>query len=457
MRLTAELALDQVKGNKRRTAGTVTATAMSTALLTSIMCFVTSGYRMLENFLGPGLGEYSGAYMMILLIPALFLGLLIVFMSVTVISNIYDGSAAKRLGEFGVLKCVGSTGKQIRETVIFESLWISLIAVPLGLLAGTLIGFIGVLIAGRFVSYFNDLSRSIIMRPFSLSLEFHVSAITYIAAAVFSMTVVLISAAKPAGKSAKIPAIQCVKGTPDESMNMTKVPDNPFVEKLFGYEWDLAYKNIKRNKNGYKSSVRALALSITLILLAGSFAKQARGIMDWMTGMGNDMLVDYTSIMNDTINEQTGKPQVEIVAPIPYETADEITARLRAYAPGYEVLGVGSDRETYSTIPEKDLMSDEFLSVDEVVNEYGEIKTELLMVDSENYALLCEKAGVPVGSNILINSYEYNDNGEIRSVAPAAGSIAEITLITAADEAQSLPIHGMLTLDELSSSAFGGL
>ena len=170
MRLTAELALNQVKGNKTRTIGTVIATALSTALLTAILCFVTSGYWMLEDFLGPGLGEYAGAYRMILFIPAAFLGLLIAFMSVTVISNIYESSANKRIGEFGVLKCVGATKKQIRETVIFESLWVSLYAIPIGLLAGTLIGWIGVWFAGRYVAYFNELSRSIVMRPFSFSL-----------------------------------------------------------------------------------------------------------------------------------------------------------------------------------------------------------------------------------------------------------------------------------------------
>lgn len=457
MKLTAKLALDQVRLNKRRTLGSIIATAMSTALLTAIMCFVTSGYRMLENFLGPGLGEYSGAYMMILLIPALFLGLLIIFMSVTVISNIYESSAGRRLGEFGVLKCVGATRKQIKETVIYESLWISLAAVPLGLLAGTLIGFAGVLIAGHYVSYFNDMAQSIIMRPFSFDLDFHISAVTYIAAAFFSITVVLISAGKPARESGRIPAISCVKGILNESAAVARVRDNPVIEKLLGYEGDLADKNIKRNKNGYRSSVRALALSITLVLLAGSFEKQARGAMEWMTGMGNDLLVDYTSVMNDPINEKTGKPQTEITAPISYETAEEITNKLRAYKPGFEVIGVGSDRETFKSIPDKEVMSEEFLAAKDVINGYGEIKTELLAVDSENYRLICERAGVPVGSNILINSYSYNDNGEMITVYPVDGTISEITLTDSADHTKILPIRGMLTTEELGSNAFVSL
>ena len=457
MKLTAELALDQVKRNKKRTLGTVMATAMATALLTAVMCFVTSGYTMLENFLGPGLGEYSGVYMMILLIPALFLGMLIICMSVTVISNIYESSAGKRLGEFGVLKYVGATRKQIRETVIYESLWISLSAIPLGLLSGTLIGFLGVLTAGHCVSYFNDLSKSIIMRPFAFSLDFHVSVITYIAAAIFSLAVVLISAGKPARKSGKITAIQCIKATRNDSSHAVKVKDNRIIEKLLGYEGNLACKNIERNRKEYRSSVRALALSIALVLLAGSFEKQAHGAIEWMTGMGNDMLVDYTSARNETINEKTQKPQVEIVNPISYETAEEITARLRAYKPEFAVLGVGSDRETFKTIPDKEGMTEEFLAIKGVINEYGEIKSELVTVDSENYRLLCEKAGVPVGSNILINSYAYNDNGEMKSVNPSNGNLSEITLVDSADGIRIIPIQGFLTAEDLTSNAFGGI
>ena len=71
MKLTAELALSQVKINSRRSLGAILATSLSTALMTGVMCFVTSGNAMLVNFLGEDYGDYGGAYKTILLIPAL--------------------------------------------------------------------------------------------------------------------------------------------------------------------------------------------------------------------------------------------------------------------------------------------------------------------------------------------------------------------------------------------------
>ena len=103
-----------------------------------------------------------------LAIPALLLGLLIAAMLITVISNIFSASANKRIQEFGILKCVGATGRQIRASVIYESLWLSLTAIPLGLIAGTILGYISVKFTGHFISDTNDAAKEIIMRPFYL-------------------------------------------------------------------------------------------------------------------------------------------------------------------------------------------------------------------------------------------------------------------------------------------------
>lgn len=275
MKITSQLALSQIKLNKKRTIGTISAIAFSAALITAVMCFVTSGNKMLVDFLGDGYGDYGGAYSMIIAVPALILGFLIAFMSVIVISNIFAASANKRIQEFGILKCVGGTRKQIKEIVIYESLWLSIIGIPLGLILGTIIGYIGVCITGHYVSDMNELAKSIIMMPLSFSLSFHVSVWTYIFATVFSFVIVIWSAGKPAKTVGKITAIQCIKGLgANKNLKSIDVKDG-LVETVFGYEGAIGLKNIKRNRAGYKATIRALSLGIVLFLMIGGLASQA--------------------------------------------------------------------------------------------------------------------------------------------------------------------------------------
>ena len=92
MKITAQLALSQMKVNKKRTIAGIFAIALATSLITTVMCFVTSANKMLTDFLGLDYGEYGGAYSLMLAIPALLLGLLIAAMSITVISNIFSAT-----------------------------------------------------------------------------------------------------------------------------------------------------------------------------------------------------------------------------------------------------------------------------------------------------------------------------------------------------------------------------
>lgn len=452
MKITSQLALNQIKLNKKRTIASILAISLSTALVTAVMCFATSGNKMLTDFLGPGYGDYAGAYSAIIAVPALLLGLLIAYMSVTVISNIFATSANKRIQEFGILKCVGGTKKQIKASVIYEALWLSLIGIPLGLILGTLIGYIGVRVTGSFVSDINDISQSIIMRPFSFSLTFYISVWTYLAAAVFSFLIVLSSANKPARAVAKLTAIQCVKGMAARTnLHEIEVKDG-WAEKILGCEGAIAYKNIKRNKYGYKATIRALSLGVLLLLLTGGLSGQAKEFMDWMNPDSKEMMVDYCSIRDMQINKNTGKEEEKIVAPIPAVTYNKITDKLSEY--GATVYGVGSDACTYHALLDKDVLSEEMSQAPDIFDENKETKVELVAVDEKLYKKLCDRAGVAYGSNLLINAYEYNDNGRIKTINPFKEDVTEITMVNAADEKQTIRVGGILDQEDLKEQGF---
>lgn len=453
MKITAQLALRQIKLNRKRTVGTIFAIALSTALVTAVMCFATSGNKMLTDFFGPGYGDYGGAYASIIAIPALLLALLISFMSVTVISNIFAASANKRIQEFGILKCVGGTRKQIKENVIYESLWLSVIGIPFGLILGTLIGYIGVKITGHYVYDINELSKSIIMRPFSFSLSFHVSIWTYVFAAVFSFLIVICSAGKPAKTVGKITAMECIKGLgANRNLKRIEVKDG-FVESFLGCEGALGYKNLKRNKAGYKATIRALSLGILLLLFTGGLAGQAKEFREWMNPDSKEMNVDYCSIRDIGVNEITGRTEEKIVSPISSKTYNEITQKLSEYGK-LKVYGIGNDACTYHARPEKEMLSADMKKAPDIFDKNGETKVSLIAVDQSLYRELCDRAGAAYGSSLLINHYQYNNNGRMKSIKPFQENVDAITLINASGEETQITIDGILQEEDLVENGF---
>jgi putative ABC transport system permease protein len=74
----------------------------------------------------------------------------VVAVAVVVVSNAFRVSAGERTRQFGILKSVGATKKQIAQTIIHEGVFLSVIAIPIGLILGLLIEFVGTFVVGNF-------------------------------------------------------------------------------------------------------------------------------------------------------------------------------------------------------------------------------------------------------------------------------------------------------------------
>lgn len=449
MKITARLALNQIKRNPHRTCGTVVAIMISTALLTAASCFVSSGNRMLQDFLGKDYGTYGGAYKALLFIPAMILGLLIFLMSITVISNAFRTSADQRIKEFGILKCVGGTTGQIRETVICESIWVSMIGIPMGLLLGALLGNLSVTTAGVYVDKLNRLQQSIVMRPISISLKFAVTPATFVFATAFSFITVLCSAYWPAKRVGERTALECVRGTTDIKMGEVRIDKDSIVGKMLGFEGLLANRNMDRNKRSYQPAIRALSIGIMLILSTSSLAGQAKGIEDFMDPGTDEMMIDYCSNRSRIEDEVSGLALDIYDKPINSTLAEEVTAELRKYDDTLEIIGVGVDNGTSYAVLDGDCLSDEMKEAIEPAesNQYI-LRVEVVCADRSHYEQLCHTAGVPIGSNILLNYYAYNDNGRRKEVVPFK-ELGEINLRKADGDTIPLEMQGALTKEEI--------
>lgn len=203
--------------------------------------------------------------------PFLVIGLLslliglIVFGSVSLIYNSFSISVSERTKQFGILKSIGATKKQIRKSVLYEASVLCSIGIPIGLISGCL----GIAITFYFLS---DSIATFLAELTDLKMRFVFSPVAIIAASVIGFVTVIISAYIPAKKAIKINSIESVRQSNEIKVNRRSIKVSPLTEKLFGFEATLSSKNFKRNKKKYRATVFSLFVSVVLFISASSLS-----------------------------------------------------------------------------------------------------------------------------------------------------------------------------------------
>lgn len=451
MNILFSFALKQLKRKKGRTVITASAIALSAALLTAVVNFVASGNTMLSSFLGKDYGVYGGAYRMILLVPALFLAALIIAMSVIVISNAFRMSANERIAQFGTLKCVGATKKQIYQTIMYECVLLCTIAIPLGILLGYFFSFLGIAVVNLYMEELNVLVRSM-MRQVNFALSFVFSPAALVVSVVISLGTALFAAMLPARKAMRISALDCLRNggeTDTSGYKRTRIT----IDAKGKVEYQLARKNVSSYRKRMHSAVTAFSISIMLFIVLSGLQEIAGGIQDYITmDYGYSVIADYTAIFKNTVNSKTGRRQQECAFPITAETAEEITDKLREYEET-DIYGDGQDYTTYvALLTEQDLTEEMRRTlVDDDDGGKSEIilEVERIILDDKHYGELCAQAGIAYGGTILLNDYKYNDNGTERHIAPLSETVSTLHLEKADGSRDTITIDGVLTLPEI--------
>ena len=187
---------------------------------------------------------------------------LIMLGSVFLIYNSFNISLNERTHQFGILMSVGATEKQLRNSVLFEGLFIGAIGIPIGILIGLpSIRLVLSIVAENFA---NVLYSNV---PLTLA----ISAPALAAAAVISMITILISAYIPAKKAAGTPVMECIRQTNEVKVEAKAIKTSNLTSRLYGLEGTLALKNFKRNKRRYRSIILSLTLSVVLFVSSSAF------------------------------------------------------------------------------------------------------------------------------------------------------------------------------------------
>ena len=193
---------------------------------------------------------------------AFFFMCVIMIGSVSVIYNAFSISASKRMKHLGMLASVGATKAQKCSAILFEGVVIGTIAIPLGLLFGT----IGMGVTFNLV---NPIFQS--AANMTIALRLVISAPSIIIAILFSILTIFISASIPARRAAKVSPMIAIRQNTEVKIPRRAVKTSKVVSKIFGIEGDLALKNIKRQKRRYRATVFSLILSFSLFLITTYF------------------------------------------------------------------------------------------------------------------------------------------------------------------------------------------
>ena len=256
-----------------------------------------------------GVSQISSFYVVLYGLAAIVSGL-IMFGSVSLIYNAFSISVSERTKQFGLLSSIGATKKQIRQMVFFEAMFVSMIGIPLGILAG--VGGMG--ITFHFLGKeFSALTHYAV--PFTLC----VLPWSIVAACVITFSTIIISAWIPSKRATMITAVEAIRQSGDVKLTkkeqkklrtkeIAQTQETTWGEKItyrfFGFSGMIADKYYKRSKRKYRATVVSLFMSIVLFISASALTSYLTDSMDnSLAGNGYDIIYDYDPTMYMTYEE----------------------------------------------------------------------------------------------------------------------------------------------------------
>lgn len=350
-----------------------------------------------------GQSEYKGINDVIKGI-SIFVIIIIMITTIFLIYNTINISITERMAEFGILRSIGATPKQIRNLVIKESLILCLISIPFGVLSG----FIGVWITVKLL----ESNISMMFNDSILTVKFYPSIILF--TLIIGVITIFIASFGPARKAGKVSPISIIKGSSGGSI---KYYNGKVVRKIFGVEGWVAYKNIRKNSKRFIVTILSLSISLIMFILFTTLNMKRLDELAYINKSslthGNIYLrKDIVNEVSDKIKNINGIDEVyiqtylwlEYLALDPALITDEFKSSY-----GYE--------------------SDEFLN-----------NITILGYDDNSLKELGVENGLKDGEVIIINSFaRYNEDGKLENI-----NISNLE----EDDTFKIPVSNFSTLEE---------
>lgn len=186
--------------------------------------------------------------------------------SFAMIYNSFALSVGEQIKYLGMLSSVGATRKQKKKTLYFEGAILGGIGIILGIVLGLLAAFISQsAMNAKIVSIMEGYNDNI---KYSTHISLWVLCLIVILAAL----TVFVSIISPVQKAARITAIDAIRKT-DEIKRKGKIRTPFIITKLFGFEGDIAFKNLRRNGRKSRTIIACICICAVLFLSCNYFCE----------------------------------------------------------------------------------------------------------------------------------------------------------------------------------------
>lgn len=319
--------------------------------------------------------------------------LIVIVASVFVIRNSFAISITEKTRLYGMLSSVGATSRQIRHNVLFEGFVLALIGIPLGILLG--VGVVAILI--------QLLNMLLVDMLNGTSFVYSVPVFAIVLAVVLSLLTILFSTLGSAFRASRIAPVDAVRGNNDikikkKKQKAYKCPK--FINKLYGTGGEIAYKNLKRSKKKYRTTVISIVVSVAVFIAVSSFIQYA---------------TEYSSKYYHEVDYN-----LSVYRPLVYEKYDEMVSDYENLS---ELDGVKNCRlegvlggYIKRTDELKDVLTDDASIYNFTSVESDFYFVELLAFDDVTYKQKLKELGLDYNEvkdkGILINNFEYLDENE---------------------------------------------
>jgi len=184
--------------------------------------------------------------------------LLIVFTGYLIIYNVFQISVTNDIRFYGLLKTIGTTGRQLKRIIRQQALILCCIGIPLGLLLGFGIG--------------NGLTPVIMARLSYKHTFVSFAPWIFIGAALFSLATVFLSCARPGRMAARVSPVEAVRYTEGNQTKKKSTGKQTGKKAINGASLPkMAWANLGRSKSKTVVTVVSLTLAVVLMTLTYTF------------------------------------------------------------------------------------------------------------------------------------------------------------------------------------------